>query len=471
MLNILKITFVLFYMLAFTNMTNCKEIPVRIYVSSSEGFDTSSGSDSLRPMRDINKALAKAEVVMLKAGDVFYVSEVEVVGKTLTRYGEGSNPTICGFKRIIEPRWLKVGENLWRLNLSEDNYTGFDTKGSSHSNNICAFYEYDKDLLHGRKVWHKDEMKDEWDFWQTETLSEANPEEYDYVYLYLTENPNRLKIEMSVYDMGLKMKNATVEGINLKGFGFGISAKTHSQIRNCEVDIIGGRIIPEGDSYVCYGNGIEFWVSTPIEDCIVENSIISRCYDCGVTIQGPRNGKYAPRNIFFRNNLIKNCCQGWEDFLNNDVNIVYDNCVFENNIVVSSGDIGFGYSPERFKYCHVLGNNIFANKGMIIRNNTFVGGNFYCSGAYNGEYKSNVWEGNICVIKRGDFILSNYRGTKDVIRIPTKRGEFRNIKVATDDAIRRYRKLTGDETTKFVIINEKQMNRRIIKFKKKYLGK
>ena len=105
---------------------------------------------------------------------------------------------------------------------------------------------------------------------------------------------------------------------------------------------------------------------------------------------------------------------------------------------------------------------------MIIRNNTFVGGNYYCSGAYNGQYKSNVWEGNTCIIKRGDFILSNYGGTKDVIRIPAEKGEFRSLKAATDDAIRRYRELTGDQTTRFVIKSERNINKRIKKIKNQY---
>ena len=410
------------------------------------------------------------KTVLLKAGDVFFVGNLSISDITLSRYGEGTNPVICGFKRIIDPRWKEVERNIWRLNLAEDNYTGIVLNGSSTSNNICAFHDFENDLIYGRKVWHKDEMNADWDFWQTETLSNGKPEEYDYVYLYLTTDPNKKKLEMSIYDSALRVQNSIVDGIDFMGFGFGISAKTHTRIRNCGLDIIGGRIIPEGKSYVCYGNGIEFWVSTPIENCEVDNCVISRCYDCGVTIQGPRDGKYAPKNIIIKHNLIKNCCQGWEDFLNNDVNIVYENCVFENNVVVSSGDIGFGYSPKRFKYCHILGNNIFANKGMIIRSNTFVGGNYYCSGAYNGEYKSNVWESNTCIIKRGDFILSNYGGTKDVIRIPTEKGEFRSLKAATDDAIRRYRELTGDNTTRFVIKSEKRINRRVNRLKRKYIS-
>lgn len=341
--------------------------------------------------------------MLLKAGDTFFVGNFEISGITLSHCGEGANPVICGYKRIVEPRWTEVEKNIWKLNLAENNFTGFDTKGSSTSNNICAFHEYDKDLLHGRKVWHKDEMRAGWDYWQTEMLKGAKPAEYDYVYLYLTSDLNKLKLEMSVYDLALRVENAVVDGIDFVCFGFGISAKSHTETWNCRLDAIGGRIIPENNSYVCYGKGIEFYVSRTIEDYIVENRDISRCYDCGVTIQGSKNQNARPRNI-------------------------------------------------------------------IIRNNTFVGGNYYCSGAYRKEYKSNVWEGNTCVIKRGDFIMSNYGGTKDVIRIPTERGEFRSLKAATDDAVRRYRELTGDDTTRFVIKSDRRINRRINKLRKQYLA-
>lgn len=144
--------------------------------------------------------------------------------------------------------------------------------------------------------------------------------------------------------------------------------------------------------------------------------------------------------------------------------------MFEENTVLNIGQTsGFGYPKDRFKYCHVLGNNFKGDKGMIIRNNTFVGGNYYCSGAYRDKYKSNVWEGNVCIIKRGDYILSNYMGTKDVIRIPTKKGDFKTLAEATEDAIRRYRELTGDETTRFVIKSDRKIKRCVAKLKKQFL--
>ena len=120
-----------------------------------------------------------------------------------------------------------------------------------------------------------------------------------------------------------------------------------------------------------------------------------------------RAGKATPRNIVFRNNLITDCCQGWEDFLRNDPDVKYENCRFENNIVVNAGESGFGYPESRKKRCNVLGNNYEGDRGMIIRNNTFVGGNYYCSGAYNGKYTSNRWVGNLHYIPRGAYLLSN----------------------------------------------------------------
>jgi len=440
------------------------------YVSTSIGgaYD---GTDINHPTNDLKYAINNSDIVLLKTGDTFYVNDLIVSEITLSSYGDGEAPIICGYKRIIEPRWVEIGNHIWKINLAEDNYSGVVLIGSSLSNNIGCIHEYDKNIIHGHKVQHYSELKSDWDMWQTERFDKMiSSNEFDWLYLYYEGNPNTLKLEFSITDAALRMSNATVENICFEGFGFGISAGTHSTIRNCELDAIGGRMQIGYDVYICYGNGIEFYVSKDIEDCIVENCVISRCYDCGITIQGSGRGKATPRNIIVRNNLIFQCCQGWEDFLRNDDDVVYENCVFENNVLLNNGmTSGFGYPEDRFKYCHLLGNNKTGNKGMIIRNNIFVGGNFYCSGAYEGVYKSNVWQGNTCVIKRGDFILSNYTGNKDVIRIPTTRGVFSSLQAATKDAILRYRELTGDQTTKFVIKSHRSINRRITKMKNRCL--
>lgn len=436
-----------------------------IYVSSSEGLTGNSGDNVLRPIADIRKAINEADTILLKAGDVFFEGGLQLSGKMLSRYGQGVNPTICGFKRILTPRWTNVGKNEWRLNIKEDNYAGIILSGSSTSNNICVFHDYERDQIHGRKVWKKEEMAMDWDFWQTETLSNAKGSEYDEVYLYLTEDPNRLKLEMSIYDQALRVSNGTVDGVNFVGFGFGISAGTRTTIRNCRIDAMGGRIIPEGKGYICYGNGIEFWIggTNDKEDCLVENCYVSRCYDCGITIQGSGGTTATPRNIIIRNNLITNCCQGWEDFLRNNSDVKFENCVFENNIILRSGNTtGWGYAPSRFKYCHVLGNNFLGNKGMRIENNVFADGNFYCSGTYNNGYRSNHWKGNKCYLSPGDFVLGEYNGKRDVLRMnSTRRKSFSEIT--------RYRELTGDETTVFYVQSQKKVSARADKLERKFL--
>ena len=74
-----------------------------IYVSSTSGSERYDGLDADHPMMNLQKALESGGVVLLKAGDYFYVGGLNINGKVLSRYGEGCNPTICGFKRIVEP--------------------------------------------------------------------------------------------------------------------------------------------------------------------------------------------------------------------------------------------------------------------------------------------------------------------------------------------------------------------------------
>ena len=442
-----------------------------VYVSSSMGKDSNDGYEIERPTNNLQKAIATADTILLKAGDVFYTNTLFIKGKKLSCYADGKKPVLCGYKRIIEPCWELVEKNIWRINLSVNNYDGLTFNGSSLSNNIGCIHEYDKNVIHGRKVQYRNLLKDNWDIWQTEFfhVKDVNSSSFDYLYLYLDNNPNNLCLEFSVGNSGIVMTNAIIDGIRIEGFGcHGISAKSNSVVLNCEIDAIGGKTQVGYEVFTSLGNGIEFYVSENISDCLVENCRISRCYDCGISIQGSDCGQATPSNICIKNNFIADCCQGWEDFLRNDDNVVYDNCSFQNNIVVNSGmTSGFSY-PSRFKYCHVLGNNFKGNRGMIIKNNVFAGGNFYCSSAFEKEYKSNVWIDNVCYIKRGDYILGNYWGTSDVIRIPLEKGSFKSLKAATKDAISRYRTLTGDKTTRFVISGERSLKRKIRKYKHKY---
>lgn len=432
-----------------------------IYVSSTMGDDTNDGRSPLSPIRTISLASTKGDTLLLKSGDVFYGRQ-DFIRKHVSRYGEGHNPVISGYRRIEQPSWEQVQQNVWRLYLIGNAFSGVTFQGSSMLNNIGCFHEYDKDIIHAHRVEQKSQLKKDWDFWQTDNYKNATEIDFDYVYLYLTVNPNNLQLEYSTGSSGSMVQESTVDGINIRGFGkHGIAAKTQSIIRNCWIDAIGGMLFVGYTRFCCYGNGIEFYVNKDIDNAEVSNCLISRCYDSGLTIQASGHGRCQPRNIHIHHNLVSHCCQAWEDFLCNDEDIVYFNCSFDNNVIVYSGDSGFEYSEDRFKYCNVLGGNSKGDRGMIIRDNLFIGGNYYCSSEYKGRYTSNIWQNNTLYTSRDCYLLGNQKGTKDVLRIP-KTG-------TASEVIAQYRHLTGDLTTHISIKSHSYIRRRSKREYKKFL--
>ena len=469
-MNIRKICLPLLMVLCILSC-HAKTYP-KVYVSSSDGNDRNDGQSPASPMRSIDAAMKKSKDIYLKSGDIFY-GNIELKEKNLHAYGPGARPVICGYKRIITPKWKKAGKNVWKINLKDNNFTGVDTHGSSVLNNVGCIHEYDVDLIHGRKVENKKDLRRDWDMWQVSEFSndKVKPQQFDELYLYLKKNPNKLKLEFSTGVNGVYLKNGTMEGIEVRGFGrHGIAAYTHTTIRNCRIDAIGGMMQIGVRNFVCLGNGIEFWINLePVEDCVVDGCYISRCYDCGMTIQGSENSNYTPRNILAQNNFITECCQAWEDFLNNGKQ--YDNCRFKNNTVANCGNTsGFGYPDNRFIFCNVLGHNHRVRNGMIIEGNTFIGGNYYSASPSVPEYKSNIWRNNTLITSRGHWILGYYTGTKDVIYLPRDRGRYRSLDEATEAAIRQYREKTGDQTTTFTIKSEEEVQALIQQYKQRYSG-
>lgn len=434
------------------------------YVSSSEGSDDNNGTME-HPVKTIAKAQKLADTLMLKSGDIFYETVVHRRGK-IGKYGKGQKPMLCGWKRIITPRWEQVEPDVWKIALCDDNYTGFQTEDYPARNNVGCIHEYDKNLIHGRRVQYYKELKEDWDMWQTPHHSRKDVTEHDFDTLYVkySGNPNKLKIEFSVGTNGMVVGQCILEDVRIEGFGqCGIGVETQTTIRRCEVDAIGGMTQMNESAFTSLGNGVEVWIGKDVEDCLIEDCVVSRCYDCGMSLQGDWQRNGHARNIVFQNNVIIECCQGWEDFLNSKEQDEFHDCYFRNNIVINSGKTsGFNYPAGRRKYCHVLSGNSKVNRHMRIYGNYFVGGNYYCALACQGEYKANLWKDNTCIIRRGDLIMSNYDGSKDVLMIPL------DTKFSVGDVIAQYRQLTGDTTTKFVIKSERKVNREIKRLKRKY---
>lgn len=439
-----------FCLITFSSFTSAKTI----FVSSTTGDDGNKGNETA-PLSTISKALKQADTILLKAGDCFY-GNYFLNKKYLGRYGNGTNPTIKGYKRILSPNWENVSDNIWRISLVQDNFSGCVIEGPSLLNNIGCIHEYDKDIIHGRKVQYISQLHDNWDIWQTDYYStDMDPSKLDFLYMYYEGNPNQLNLEFAIGESAISMRYSTIECVNFEGFGFGISVVLSDNIiRGCKIDAIGGMVLLSAKDFVLHGNGISLYFGQyNVANCIVEGNYISRCYDCGLCLQGTATNSSNGINIIFRDNLVTKCCQGLENFSESD-SAPFENCVAQNNFFVSNGESGFGYPDNRFKHCHVLENNTKGAKGFMYLNNVFIDGNFYCSATYEkGNYYSSFFENNTCYLSPNQFVLSDYYGKEDVIRV-VKKGIFNSD---NNSSIVAYRNMTKDYSTKFKVVGENRL--------------
>lgn len=223
MIRVIRKTFCVFILLflAFVGGLSAQDV----YVSSSRGQDSNDGLTPETPVKTIKTALAKGKTIYLVAGDVFY-EYVELYDNKLSRYGEGHNPKINGFRTIVGRPWQMVDNHIWKIDLKSIETTGFQVDGSSELNNVGCIYEVERDCLHGRKCHKYSELQKDWDFFQTDlqTYKSIGNSCFDELFLYYVGNPNDLVLSISVGShYGITLNNSTVECVNVKGFGTGDS--------------------------------------------------------------------------------------------------------------------------------------------------------------------------------------------------------------------------------------------------------
>jgi len=447
------------------------------YVSN-RGNDSAPGTIDY-PYKTIAKALSmKPRNIYLCKGDTFYES-FTLDGVNLRAYGEGVKPVISGLKILPDSaieqgdinnsgEWTSSNDGcVWRINLAmpESEYEGYKVSQSIVNNIGTLVDQSNGKSLNCQKVQNFEELLNankDWLMWQPTSIPTAQTQISNFNYLYVRYNGNlrQLRLGVTIGATGVIAQNCVIENVKVAYWGrHGIQSGSNLIIKDCNIDCIGGMIQIGYPSWVCLGNGIEFYITGDTHDSLVENCEISHCYDAGLTIQGSANKKLVVKNIILKNNVIRNCCQSYEEFLNGDTDdSIFDNCIFESNKSYDAGiDTGFGYSDTRYKKCHILSNSKYRNTKMIYRNNLFENGNFRCSGPYiiNGiqKYDQGIWIGNTCKIKLGYDLIGNYWGTSDVVSLPNDKGSCPTIEDAFNNAIAKYRQLTNDESTLFEIIN------------------
>lgn len=378
-----------------------------IYVSSSQGNDNNDGSKD-KPLRSmLSDKIPKSGVhIKLKCGDVFY-ENILLDGNDLSSYGNGEKPILSGWKiiekgnakwqegKMVKGKWVaKKGTHVWRLDLLQSGFKGRNNSPETFENNIGLIMELGTKAMHGHKceflykedcndphkhVQRNTYLKNNFDFAQSSKYKEkAQPSDFRYLYMYLDHDPSKYGFRFSTYGHGIVVRNSTVNGVRVEGFScHGVTCGSDASVSECEIDYVGGAQQLGHATWARFGNGVEFYISKIRKNGKIFNNKISHTFDCGATIQGSKHpGAYA-ENIVFENNIIRNCRQAFEFFLNNYDNakgVNYDciRCAFRNNICIDSGDNGFD-SPE-MRDTHILSYQKQYVSSIVIEGNLFIGG-------------------------------------------------------------------------------------------------
>lgn len=392
-----------------------------IYVSSSQGNDSNTGLSETDPLRSVKVAQYYGKNILLKCNDVFYES-VSLDGISLSSYGNGERPIVCGWKRLkreyarnawqegilIDNVWHdKKGTHIWRLDMTQPEFEGM-MSSSSCNNNIGLIFDNETKQMHGRKcqfLYKKGDiepvysqnntyLKNNFDFCQCPKISKIDSDDYKYLYMKLDHNPGIYDFSFSTYATGFVLKNATVENVRVEGFGcHGIACGSNVSVTNCEIEYIGGsQYIYDYPEWCRLGNGVEFYVSSTLKNAYVANNFISHTFDCATTIQASNRNDAWAENIVFEKNKIMNCRQAFEHFLNNTDSktgkiLDYVNCKFVGNVCLDLGNNGFS-SPELRDAC-ILSYEKEDKKSIEISNNIFFGSNYYCGRNYSKRIHDN----------------------------------------------------------------------------------
>lgn len=350
------------------------------YISSTEGANDNDGLSELTPKNDLRSVPKKGVTILLKRGDVFWGGISGYEDCTISYYGKGDRPVICGFKVLWNvDAWEAVGNNLWRLDLSNnDNFKGnIRLHYDAGNNNIGFIYDADKDKLYGRNVVGIDSLKNEMDFYTSPYYKSEDVKNNPFKYVIVKSKGSPAKYGKLCFPMfqsgAQKMKNCKIKGLSFIGFSrMGMYDLNECEVDDCQIDLIGGGIQIGYRTRTRFGNGIELWYSC--NNNIIKNCLISRTYDCATTIQANGIIKYNPHNNLFIGNRIYKCRQAFEHFMNSSdgAEIKYEDCAFSNNICLFMGDNEFN-SPEK-RDCNILS---YENKekSLMINDNVFFGAN------------------------------------------------------------------------------------------------
>lgn len=353
------------------------------YVSSSKGNDNNDGLSEDKPLKTISKVnkldLADGDKVLFKCGDLWRGEALECANAyvTYSSYGEGEKPTFYGSYENYadESKWLPTEyPNVWVL------YKKIGDVGTFSIN--------------GDKLWTVKRVNT-----KPEKLSNDLEHCIDYdtkeVFFYSAKgNPGKAYSSIEAHTthrLILAKSGNTIENLKLKYADYGVQCWTGNDItvRNMDISWMGGS--GKGGDDVRKGNAIEFWSN--MDNIVIENNVISQCYDTGITCQynGDDATDVTMSNIYVRNNKVSNCFWSTEFwiYMTGDGTGNFRNLQITDNVFENAGN---GWSFNQRNIVHISANpwhiNLmhytnYGDRDIKISNNVFKcvskGGFINCS--------------------------------------------------------------------------------------------
>ena len=407
------------------------------YISSTTGSDSNPGTKKapLRTIGSLDAGRRTGATILLKAGDIFFETIHDFSDCTVSSYGEGHKPIVCGFRvQKDSGSWVDEGNGIWKLDLSrDDDFYGFDyntIEDKHYSGNIGSLWSPEDNRITGNLVFNKDLLENEGDFfvagkWRSEELT---ADDFRYLYMKSASRPREYCFASGI-DGVYHMTRCNISSIAVIGFGaHGMRDCRECVISDCDIDIIGGALLIDFsyDIAVRYGNGIEFWIGdNPFNGNTVRNCQISRCYDTATTIQGPSTQDLHSTGNHFVNNRIAYCEQGFEHWATTDGSpTIYEDCCFNDNVLFCCGDNKFEGTPKRDTGVALLLSGNSPEERIEIKGNLIYGNN------YRYGCTSGISGGEVYVLS-GSYLLY---GTDNVITAQDSAG------------IDSYREWSGDDS-------------------------
>lgn len=293
-----------------------------------------------------SKNYSDKDKILLKRGDTFYgslnfnisvSSDAKEDRAYVGAYGKGAAPVVTAAKIISNPdSFVEQGEFYVADLTDSSKYSGYVTK--ANVNNIGFFLTEDKMVFPSLKP-TLDCCVNEFDFYC----------ENGKIYIRASENPIKKlgKLTFATETHLVRMRSNTEYcGLTLRvSSGHGMN-KGEDECRNIHVhdmviEYIGGALqyATNTDTHmVRYGNGIEFY-NGPVDNVLIEDCIIRKCYDVAFTLQGTAHG--------YNNVTVKNCVmyhnkQSIEIF-NEGMSTGVTGLDFSYNLCINSGNGAWGY--------------------------------------------------------------------------------------------------------------------------------